>query len=229
MVKRGTGFKNRLTERFGKLTIIKDTGKSNNRRAIWLCHCDCGKEIEISAKNLINGNTKSCGCLNKEAISKRRLKNELGKKYGRLIVYKKMGNNYRGRIIWKCFCVCGRETLAIGDDLRNGHKKSCGCLQLESRTGINSHLWKGGISKMPYPQEWRGSLKNKIRERDKYICQICGKIQSDEACMVHHIDYDKYNLKGNNLISLCRSCHAKTNHKREYYKNYIQQILVNGG
>jgi len=53
-----------LTDReFGKLTVIRDTGRRKSRRPIWLCKCECGKEVEILAKYLLNGDTKSCGCI----------------------------------------------------------------------------------------------------------------------------------------------------------------------
>ena len=36
-----------------------------------------------------------------------------------------------GSILWNCKCECGQETLATGTALKNGHKKSCGCLAKE--------------------------------------------------------------------------------------------------
>lgn len=47
--------------------------------------------------------------------------------------------------------------------------------------------------------------------------QLCGKYQIElkEKVAIHHINYDKKNLDPKNLISLCRSCHTKTNHNRE--------------
>lgn len=38
----------------------------------WLCKCDCGskQEVLVSTTMLKNGNTKSCGCLQKETVSK---------------------------------------------------------------------------------------------------------------------------------------------------------------
>jgi len=57
---------------FGKLTIIKCIGKevySDSLRRIWLCKCECGNDVVIkNIGNLKNGNTQSCGCLNKELI-----------------------------------------------------------------------------------------------------------------------------------------------------------------
>ena len=37
-------------------------------------------------------------------------------------------------------------------------------------------------------------------------------------------DYDKNNNKPENLISLCCSCHSKTNVKREYWIKYFQSV-----
>lgn len=52
-------------QRFGRLTVIKDTGKKRypGKNKIWLCKCDCGKLIEVHSGRLRGGETKSCGCL----------------------------------------------------------------------------------------------------------------------------------------------------------------------
>ena len=42
---------------------------------------------------------------------------------------------------------------------------------------------------------------------------------------VHHIDYDKKNNNENNLISLCCSCHAQTNFKREDWQEYFKNRI----
>lgn len=39
-----------------------------------------------------------------------------------------------GKAVWHCICDCGNECDVIGQYLRNGHTKSCGCLQ-KKRTG----------------------------------------------------------------------------------------------
>lgn len=61
-------------KRFGKLTVIERAsnrvGKDNRSRVYWLCRCDCGNIKTIEASCLIQGHTKSCGCLQKEASSK---------------------------------------------------------------------------------------------------------------------------------------------------------------
>ena len=49
-----------------------------------------------------------------------------------------------------------------------------------------------------------------------------------EQLHIHHIDYDIKNNKINNLISLCRACHAKANHNREKWTNYFKESVCLG-
>lgn len=58
-------------QRFGKLTVIEMVGMRRDRRATWKCQCDCGRETTVCGKELRNGDTKSCGCLQKETARKR--------------------------------------------------------------------------------------------------------------------------------------------------------------
>jgi hypothetical protein len=83
------------------------------------------------------------------------------------------------------------------------------------RVGPLNPWWRGGIWKDPYSINWTETLRRSIRERDKYSCRICGKMQSDKAFDIHHIDYNKLNCNPTNLITLCHSCHVKTNNNRE--------------
>lgn len=94
-------------------------------------------------------------------------------------------------------------------------------LALSGEKGSN---WKGGISKLPYPLGWTEILKESIRKRDNYKCQMCGKSQNEfkRKLAIHHKDYDKNNLDPNNLISLCSSCHGKTNNHNKYWIEYFK-------
>lgn len=95
----------------------------------------------------------------------------------------------------------------------------------EAHKGEKSHLWKGGISFLPYSVDWTRTLRRSIRERDHYTCQLCGKLQSDEAFSIHHIDYDKKNCDPHNLITVCHSCHSKTNFNIEYWKERFTKLI----
>ena len=67
---------NLIKQRFGRLVVIKDTGRRWNERVVWLCLCNCGNTTSVRAYNLKSGNTKSCGCLRRDTST------ELSRKMG---------------------------------------------------------------------------------------------------------------------------------------------------
>lgn len=81
-----------------------------------------------------------------------------------------------------------------------------------AKSGSNSSLWRGGITNKNRKRfanyKWR-DLAQKIRIRDRFVCQQCGKYPSLD---VHH--KTPYRLthddNKNNLVTLCRSCHMQT-------------------
>lgn len=88
-----------------------------------------------------------------------------------------------------------------------------------------TNFWQWWISKELYSVDWTNTLKRSIRERDKYRCMLCWEPQWDIAHDVHHIDYIKTNCNPNNLITLCKNCHAKTNHNREYWISFFSKFI----
>lgn len=51
---------NIIGQRYGKLTVIRR--ESRGSHAIFLCRCDCGREIVARGDSLRSGKTVSCGC-----------------------------------------------------------------------------------------------------------------------------------------------------------------------
>lgn len=72
--------------------------------------------------------------------------------------------------------------------------------------GDKNPAWKGGRSNEPYNWDWNENLRKEIKNRDNWTCKICNK---NNNLVVHHIDENKKNSKKENLITLCRQCHAK--------------------
>jgi hypothetical protein len=60
----------RTGQRFGKLTVVERAGRNNLKKVLWKCKCECGNFIDVVAGSLVTGNTESCGCILKEAITK---------------------------------------------------------------------------------------------------------------------------------------------------------------
>ena len=121
--------------------------------------------------------------------------------------------------------ICNKEKYVRPSFIKKGQGKFCsyrcrGIWDSAHKIGINHPCWKGGLSLEPYTVDWTETLKISIRKRDKYTCQICGK---EPSVYVHHVDYIKKNCSPDNLITLCASCHAKTNTKREYWKTFFHK------
>lgn len=149
--------------------------------------------------------------------------------------YPKMSEAQMGRIPWNqgmkgmgiCKATSGSfkkgEHRSLNTEFKKGDKRI---------TGENNPNWQGGKSFEPYGMEFNNELKDKIRKRDSYRCQECFRHQDElfdkvgrkYSLLVHHIDYNKKNNNSNNLISLCRSCHAQTNYKREDWVKYFQNL-----
>ena len=97
------------------------------------------------------------------------------------------------------------------------------------RCGNLNPNWKGGVSKEPYCYIWSPWLKEEIKERDNFKCQnpdCIKEITKTNQLCIHHTDYNKKNCSANNLITLCRSCNAKANFNREYWKKFYNNILM---
>lgn len=59
---------------------------------------------------------------------------KIGEVHNRLTIISDTGQKTAiGAVKWLCSCVCGKTTIAIAAELRNGSKKSCGCLNDEIR------------------------------------------------------------------------------------------------
>jgi len=73
-------------DKYGRLTAVKEVGPyippSNSYRSRqYLFKCDCGNEIVAQITAVRIGNTRSCGCINKERIIKQNKKNAIYKGY----------------------------------------------------------------------------------------------------------------------------------------------------
>jgi hypothetical protein len=55
-------------QQFGRLTVEKRSPRKGYG-AFWLCRCSCGDLTENLAASLLNGNTQSCGCLQREGAA----------------------------------------------------------------------------------------------------------------------------------------------------------------
>jgi hypothetical protein len=66
----------KVGDRYNRLTILEEVDPyrfpSGKAKRTFLCECDCGNQIETTLNSLRSGNTKSCGCYNREMMDERR-------------------------------------------------------------------------------------------------------------------------------------------------------------
>lgn len=55
---------------FGGLHVVRRAGKTKQRISTWECLCGCGNTKVVHRPHLINGDTKSCGCLQRKTAAK---------------------------------------------------------------------------------------------------------------------------------------------------------------
>lgn len=122
---------------FGYLTVIQSLPGGKQ-----LCQCKCGNVTEVLTYNLKNGNTQSCGCLQKERTSAATFIDLTGQKFGKLLVIERVENNRFGHVCYRCKCECGGETIVDATNLRNGNTSSCGCIKSKGEMIINNWLQK---------------------------------------------------------------------------------------
>lgn len=126
-------------ERFDRLLVLErgqDYIQPNgNKQTVWICQCDCGNIKSILAGHIRSGATTSCGCYAKERTIKREVLDLTRKRFGRLIVIKRVADYVSPRgthyIKWLCKCDCGMLVEINGSSLRYGKSLSCGCYKSE--------------------------------------------------------------------------------------------------
>jgi hypothetical protein len=81
-------------QRFGRLVVV-DRAPSRDGRRVYNCLCDCGTMAAILGSPLVNGRTRSCGCLRRESTSSRMTTHGLSRKFsGEYAAWKSMNKRY---------------------------------------------------------------------------------------------------------------------------------------
>ena len=119
--------------------------------------------------------------------------------------------------------------LKIGNKARLGMKNSEEHRRKisEAQSGEKGNNWRGGLSFEPYGLEFNKELKEKIFQRDNCTCRECNypKGMLKFGLVAHHINFNKKDNCFSNLITLCRSCHSKTNFNRDKWIDYYRKVV----
>lgn len=88
--------------------------------------------------------------------------------------------------------------------------------------GKKSNLWAGGLSRVPYTNDFNNILKEQIRHSWGNICILCGEKENGRKLDVHHINYEKHDNRPENLIPMHALCHLMTNQNRDFWIEYFE-------
>lgn len=128
---------NLIGQKFNYLTVIERDYNYNKLHNVqgtyWKCLCDCGNYTTVRRDSLINGSTKSCGCMKKELTRNFNMIDMTGQRFGKIVViepefdYAEKNNlkNSGNIIYWKCRCDCGKICYFPGTEIRQGKVNSC--------------------------------------------------------------------------------------------------------
>lgn len=124
-------------QKFGSLTVVKRgedyVDPSGNRCVRWHCVCECGNELDVRAGSLTAGTSRSCGCKRYDLP----YEDLTGQKFGSLTVLSRtedyVSPSGKRTPKWHCQCDCGKYVDVIGESMKNGNTRSCGCLRKGNR------------------------------------------------------------------------------------------------
>lgn len=186
-------------------TVIKRVENSSDGSAQWLCECNCEKHTQkiLVASKIRKGQPKSCGCLQREKVSKLNYKDIKGQIFGELTVIEETNERDKngGGIIWKCKCSCGKDVYINGVNLRRTSGNTLSCKDCASKRGGQKNQkdmtgLKVGKLTILYPLENRALNRqliwhcqcdcgnfidvrgDRIRNEEVIACNICSNRHS---------------------------------------------------
>ena len=224
--------KNEIGNIYGYLTVIARAENDKDNRAQWLCKCKCGNEVIVRGKSLRSGNTKSCGCYQKERAAQSnmdRVGNLVGQRFGKLQVISEAGfithtNGKRSRV-YNCLCDCGNYCQIQHQYLAFGDTTSCGCIRSKGEFQIEQLLKEHNIN---FQREYSfDNLKDKLSLRFDFAIfnnknELLGLIeyQGEQHYCKSNGFYSEDLIKHDKMkINFCNKNNIKLKHII-YKKNY---------
>ena len=144
----------------------------------------------------------------------------------------KMGSAFRGKkqspesVASRTKYLIGRKIPeAIKYKISQTRKVNPLCQKTNFQKGVLNPQWAGGKSYEIYGEAFTKELKDAIRARDNYICQLCLARENGRRHACHHIDYCKRHTVEGNLITLCVKCNDRVNSNRLFWEAYFTKII----
>jgi hypothetical protein len=208
---------------FGELTVIEYLKINKNQHAVWKCLCSCGVEREIPSKDLMSGNSKSCGHTNRRDLT--------GHKFNELTAIKYNSSDKKGNAKWLCLCSCGKETVTKAESLISGEAGSCG----HNSRGLGSPIKKNTNIRKRYSTT-RSRAKycgrdfyitfEQFKDLDEQPCKYCNTHGSLRGGGIDRVD-SSIGYTPENSVPCCRVCNAAKNaYTEDEFLSHAQKIVA---
>lgn len=169
-----------------KCNYITVLGKERRNGSLYyFCQCKCGNTKYFQDSVVRYGKVQDCGChLYPLDVAK---KEYIGKKFNFLTITDCYMSVYQSsnRIFAKCKCDCGQETSMTLTEVKNGHIKSCGCIQKFDFDRDYKNKVYNGITLIELVKDNKNTAKKIV----KCKCH-CGEIFN--APLIHLIKHKRY-------------------------------------
>lgn len=169
-----------------------------------------------------------------------------GQKFNNLLIIE-FSHSINKRTYWKCLCDCGVETIKLGNNIKCGKTKSCGCLRKsklsKGETGLNRLFtsYKRLAKRRGIIFDIDKNQFKKLTQDDCYYCNISPNLSISNkytnGITQKGIDFGEYIYNGidrkdssmgyfvDNCVTCCNICNrAKSDMSYEDFINYINRF-----
>ena len=161
-----------------------------------------------------------------------KLIDEIGNRYGMLVVVSRAKNHEGGQARWVCNCDCGNTSVVHGVWLRRGESKSCGC-KAWTKLPIGEDAFRGLHAMYKY-RGW-GLGREKFRELTQMSCHYCGaeptsvKVGRGNGGNYIYNGIDRIdNTKGytaRNVVPCCPTCnYGKREMSTDEFLEWVERV-----
>lgn len=221
--------------RFGQLLVLGDSGERKQRAVMWSCQCDCGSTLNVKTQLLKRDITRSCGCLQRELASTRRIVDHTGRKFGMLTALSmdSPGKGYGSAYAhWLCRCDCGGEKVVRSGALVSGETISCGCARKDRGVQRDKRVRDQSVARASKRKSIglnaEGAFTSEqitdlyLKQRGK--CANCGAKLGEQFHRDHKVALSKGGSNDiTNIELLCGGCNT-----RKHAKDPIRWANENG-
>lgn len=164
-----------------------------------------------------------------------------GKRFGRIVVVKRIRKENSKKTFFKCLCDCGKEKIFQSSDLISGKIKSCGCWKSEHMKKLGKEQTKHGMTDSRLYHIWRGLRTrcnfDKSKDYNNYGgrgIKVCEEWKNSfqnfydwaiKNGYQEHLTIDRKDVNGNYCPENCRwaDMYTQTRNKRN-----TVNITING-